>query len=140
VSVTVEIPMALPSASNLREHWGAKRRRVKSQRVTTGLMLRANRVADAIQTEHVGEWAIARPLVVTLTRIGPRSLDDDNLRGAFKAVRDEVAAYFGVDDSDPRIKWRYAQAKGRAAVRIAFEVRPLDEAVRALGDLREEMR
>ena len=41
-------------------------------------------------------------LVVTLTRVSPRALDSDNLAYAFKAVRDEVAAYFGVNDNDPR--------------------------------------
>jgi hypothetical protein len=65
--------------------------------------------------------------VVTLTRIGPRDLDSDNLAGSAKAVRDAVARWLGVDDG-PRapVEWRYAQerpAKGakRYAVRITIE-------------------
>ena len=39
-------------------------------------------------------------------------LDDDNLAGAFKAIRDEVAKYFGVGDGPKGpIKWKYAQKK-----------------------------
>jgi len=54
----------------------------------------------------------ALPCTVLMTRIAPRKLDDDNLRGAFKAVRDQVAAWLGVDDADPRVTWAYAQERG----------------------------
>jgi hypothetical protein len=49
---------------------------------------------------------------VELTRIAPRALDDDNLRGALKAVRDGVADVLGIDDRDPRVVWDYEQAHG----------------------------
>ena len=102
--VTVEIPMTLPSVANKREHWGTKARRVKAQRACTALCLRANgvgwRLAALTETQR---------LVVTLVRIAPRRLDDDNLRGAFKAVRDEVAAFFHIDDGDSRIVFEYQQ-------------------------------
>jgi len=49
----------------------------------------------------------------------------DNLRGALKAVRDQVATWLGVDDADPRVTWEYGQAvDGRPryqAVRIEVE-------------------
>lgn len=62
------------------------------------------------------------PCVVTLTRISPRLLDDDNLRPALKAVRDGVADRLGVDDRDPRVEWRYAQRKGaQKAVEVEME-------------------
>lgn len=128
MTVVVEIPMKLPSASNMREHWAAKHRRVKAQREATRLVLKtkpirwvsdaSGRVAYAPMLAH---WSVAR-LAITLTRVSPRKLDDDNLRGAFKACRDEVAAHFGVDDADPRIVWRYAQERGPACVRISFDV------------------
>lgn len=58
-----------------------------------------------------------------LTRISPRRLDDDNLQAAFKGVRDEVAAYFHIDDRDPRIRFEYAQAAGKPSrVDIAFDI------------------
>jgi hypothetical protein len=48
--------------------------------------------------------------------------DDDNLQGACKAIRDEIARLFGVDDG-PRgpITWAYAQEKckrGTYGVRV----------------------
>jgi hypothetical protein len=60
-------------------------------------------------------------MVVRLTRIAPRQLDDDNLRGSLKAARDGVADWLGVPDNDPRIRWDYAQEKGKPktyAVRV----------------------
>lgn len=35
-----------------------------------------------------------------------------------------IAAYFHVNDNDPCVEWRYAQAKGAACIRIGFEVVP----------------
>ena len=62
-------------------------------------------------------------LVVTLTRIAPRALDDDNLRGALKACRDGVADWLAIDDRDPRVRWEYAQRKGKPGqYAVAVEV------------------
>lgn len=64
------------------------------------------------------------PVDVTLTRIAPRELDDDNLAYAFKAVRDGVADALGLkNDRDPRVSWSYSQERGKAAVRITLEPR-----------------
>lgn len=52
------------------------------------------------------------PVIVKLTRIGQKRLDDDNLRPTLKAVRDCVAAWLGCDDADPRIRWEYGQKAG----------------------------
>lgn len=61
---------------------------------------------------------LASGIVVTLTRIGARPLDTDNLAYAFKSIRDGVADAFGIRDDDKRIAWEYAQEKGSPAVRI----------------------
>jgi hypothetical protein len=61
------------------------------------------------------------PLVVTLTRIAPRTLDSDNVHGALKHVRDGVADWLGVDDGDARVTWEVGQERGAAqqyAVRV----------------------
>lgn len=117
MTLTVEFPMTLPSMANARLHWAAKARKVKAQRLTTGLALRDNGVGWRLKPLAKGQR-----LVVTLTRVAPRKLDShDNLRTALKHVVDEVAAFFHVDDSDPRIEWRYAQAKGSSSVRIELE-------------------
>jgi hypothetical protein len=116
--VKVEWAMALPSCANLREHWAKRAKRVKTQRHATRLMLGTSTYATSFGRKPTG----GQPLAVRLTRVSPRPLDDDNLQMAFKAIRDEVAAYFGVDDRDPRIRFVYAQAKGKASVRIEFAV------------------
>jgi hypothetical protein len=114
--LTLEWPMALPSMSNARLHWAAKARRTKAQRVSAGLALRANGVGWRLTPLEPGGH-----LIVWLDRQAPRRLDDDNLRGAFKAVRDEVAAFFHVPDNYPSLSWCYRQSKGPATVRIEFE-------------------
>ena len=53
----VSIPMPLPSAANLREHWRVRAKRIKTQRATVAMFLRGP--------------APALPVVVTLTRIAP---------------------------------------------------------------------
>ncbi len=56
---------------------------------------------------------ITMPCVVTFTRFGPQKFDDDNLAYAFKCVRDTLADWIGVDDGDPRYKWRYREKQSR---------------------------
>ena len=109
MTVLVTIPIALPSVANLREHWSVKARRVKSQRNAVGWLL-GNRPRPSL------------PVVVTLTRVAPRSLDGDNLQGAFKATRDAVATWLGYEDNHPGIRWEYDQRAGKpACVEIRVE-------------------
>lgn len=106
----------LRSAANLREHWATKAKRVAEQRALGAMKVRA--ATDA------GDRAgmLAAGLVVTLTRIAPRPLDDDNLASAFKAVRDGVADAIGIDDRDPRVAWRYAQERHGSDYGIAVQL------------------
>lgn len=64
------------------------------------------------------------PVVVTLTRHAPRTLDDDNLAGAFKSIRDEVAKTLGCGDSvrDP-IQWVYKQVKAKDYA-VEIQIKP----------------
>lgn len=63
----------------------------------------------------------ALPCTVLLERIAPSiGLDDDNLAGSLKAVRDAIAEWLGLDDRDPRVAWKYAQRRGAWAVEVAF--------------------
>jgi hypothetical protein len=109
MTVSFVVPIRTFSKLNQRIHWAKRARQNKLERQATNLFAGSER------------WPI--PCVITLVRISPRQLDDDNLRGALKAVRDEVAALHGVDDRDPRVEWRYGQEKGKHGVRV--EVRPL---------------
>lgn len=101
-TVTVTIPIHTVSEANRRDHWAVKAARAKAQRAAVGWCL-----AGKVPALRAGEAAI-----VTLTRRGGRTLDDDNLRIAFKAVRDAVAKTLGVDDGDvARVGWAYRQEK-----------------------------
>ena len=122
MSVTVVVPINTKNPTNTREHWAERAKRVKAQRAAVGLMLRANCVANRIEAMFMRLPWTSNGLVVALARVSPRAMDDDGAIAALKHVRDEVAAYFGVNDNDPRIAWRYAQAKGKACVRIELSV------------------
>lgn len=119
ISITIPLSKPLPNPTNLREHWGTKAARVKQQRgwVRLAMARWRGRLMDLAET-------CASLLVVRLTRIAPRELDDDGNVAAFKAIRDEVAELAGVDDGSPVWRWEYAQEKGKPAVRIEVEVAP----------------
>lgn len=108
----VWIPMELPSASNLREHHMVRHARVKAQREAVGWKMLA-----ALREEPQ-----PLPVTVTLTRVGVRRLDDDNLRGACKAPRDAIAKALGVDDADERVTWEYAQETHREARGLKIKI------------------
>lgn len=61
---------------------------------------------------------------VTLIRFGSKTLDGDNLRGGgFKALRDAIARWLGLDDADDVIDWEYAQCvtRGRQGTAVRIE-------------------
>lgn len=98
------LPIRLKSLSNRREHWGTKARRTRDHR--RGVLLWINQQSAPIPP---------LPVTVTLTRIAPRPLDsDDNLRDAFKALKDGIADAYGLPDNDRRFTWVYAQRRGKA--------------------------
>lgn len=101
--LAIAAPIRIVSEANRREHWAARHRRSSSQRaaIWAALLL-------------AGEERPVPPLTVTMARIGPRLLDDDNLAGGFKAVRDAIAKWLGVDDGPTsRVEWRYEQRRGK---------------------------
>jgi hypothetical protein len=107
------VPVRATSSLNARLHWRARARLVKGERMAVALAVLAS--------PSLRLWRLTPPLVVTLTRIGPRKLDSDNVQGALKAIRDEVAAQLGLDDGDERIEWRYGQERGPYAVRVTIQ-------------------
>jgi hypothetical protein len=111
IDVTLPIKITSP-ANGSHGHWAADAKRRKDQRTITKWGL-------------IGQPKPPLPVVVTLTRIGVRDLDTDNLAGGFKSVRDEVAAWLGCGDStrDP-VTWVYQQQRGERnqyATRINIE-------------------
>jgi hypothetical protein len=99
----VSIPLRPRTSANARLHWRARAKLVADERA------KVNARARGVLCP---EWTLMGPLAVRLWRVAPRPMDDDNLRGALKAVRDEVAALFEVDDADPSICWLYGQRRG----------------------------
>ena len=109
------LPLRLVSEGNLREHWTKKHKRHREQ-----LLL----VKFAAQTNPKPTL----PCSVTITRISPRSLDDDNMAFSCKSLRDYIAdallpgLQMGRADNDKRISWIYKQEKGKPQrVKIQFE-------------------
>jgi hypothetical protein len=106
----IELPLRIESVANLREHWRKRAARAKGHKLA----------ALAVPVHPL-------PCVVTLTRIAPRELDDDNLQSGFKALRDGIAARLGVDDRDPRIRFQYRQQKGPPKVYAArVDIQPTE--------------
>lgn len=93
-----------------REHWSAIRRRTKTQRAIAAWLL----------SRHCN--SCEPPMIVTLTRLAPRLLDDDNLRGSLKSVRDSVAAWLGIDDGNALVRYHYGQQK-HGAYGVLVDVR-----------------
>jgi len=103
------IPLRTSRGQNAREHHHARAKRVKAER-------------SAVAWSLLGKPKPALPCVVHMTRIAPSNgLDDDNLTGALKAVRDQIAEWLGVDDKDTaRVAYRCHQERGPWGVRIEF--------------------
>ncbi|PTL79081.1 hypothetical protein [Vitiosangium sp. GDMCC 1.1324] len=95
---SIEVPVKTASTSNLREHWAARHKRTDAQKAAT--------------RRRCPEWTAGPLLVVRLARVAPRKLDDDNLRGALKSVRDAIATWLRVDDASPLVRWEYLQERG----------------------------
>lgn len=105
---TVRLPIRTGGGLNERMHRFAQARRTKSERKVARLLAPA----------------ASLPCIVTLTRLSPGMLDDDNLRGSLKGVRDGVADKLGVDDRDPRVTWLYRQERAAGfAVLVRIEPR-----------------
>jgi len=100
--VKITIPgLRLESEANKRDKWAAVKR-AKEQRYSVAI-----RIASFKRSRP------PLPVILTITRIAPRLLDDDNLARACKAVRDEIAKAYSVDDRDDAITWRYSQRTGK---------------------------
>jgi len=84
---------------NSRVHWAAKERAVRHQR-------------ESVRFALAGVARLDGATRVRITREAPALLDTDNLAGACKAVRDEVAAWLGVDDGPTGpVTWEVLQRK-----------------------------
>lgn len=119
-AVALVLPVTVISEMNRRDHWATRRRRFDKQADAVFKALDAMGWYSDV-TGYV--WPFGFPVVVTLTRLFNRGvkMDDDNLRGAFKAVRDQVAEWAGVDDGADQIEWRYGQREGKPGIEVRIE-------------------
>ena len=117
-------PIRVDSETNKRDHPVAKWRRGKKQKETLFIAW-----LEAIANGQARQ--VSLPCVVRLTRVGQKALDsDDNLREAFKTLKDAIARELcggvnrmGVDDGDERITWEYAQVPvGRRVYQVRVEI------------------
>lgn len=85
------------SEANRRGHWAKHHKRHQEQRSLAAYMLQQHRPLPKL------------PVIVRMTRYGPKKLDDDNLASAMKHIRDGIADTFEVDDADDGYHWEYRQ-------------------------------
>jgi hypothetical protein len=113
-TICILVPVEIRSEANLRQHWRKRYERSKAQKEAVAWFLKG-------KDKPVNPVSIT----VTITRIGGRRLDTDNLAGGAKAIRDAVAHWVGIDDGDSRYRFVYEQRKGSnccTEIHIAWEV------------------
>jgi hypothetical protein len=111
-SIGLDIPgLKIVSEMNTRQHWAPRARRFKQQAAAVRQALSAANFITPPPFDHCN---------ITLTRIGRRLLDSDNLASGFKAIRDALAEWLGVDDGSDRLRWEYQQERGQAGIRITI--------------------
>lgn len=122
-TLSMTLPIEVLSQQNLKSQWTARFRFAKDQRKNLdswmwGMSLSASGSA------FPGRWR------VTLVRLGcPQAMDQDNLAVAFKAIRDGIAFWLGVDDQESKdLAWYYGQeSDGGVGIRIVIERLPKEK-------------
>lgn len=125
LKLTTTIDVQLGRGQNMREQHFARAKRVKAEREATSMAL--GRTPTWRPEIALLEYEGAR---ITLHRPWARvPLDSDNLSGAFKGVRDEVASFLGVDDRSERLHWIYTQSKqpNGTLPTVVIEVLPVQD-------------
>jgi len=117
--------MRLVNSTNARGSWKRGHFGVTKPQRRTGYTLALHAMATG--------GVPTLPLIITITRIGPRALDSDNVPPSAKALRDGIADALGFvglvrvnargqgNDGDPRIDWRYSQSRGPYGVRVEIQ-------------------
>lgn len=112
-----ELPVKAQNSQNARLHPMARHRLTRRERELVATFMPRHQL---------------RPLLrITLVRVGPKELDDDNLAASCKSIRDGIASALGIDDGSKLVEWKYDQAPGVHAVRVVVE---------ALGELPPDTR
>ncbi len=105
---TLSVPIRIYSEANIHQHWSKRYKRNKAQ----GRVLVACWQTSELQDTKP-------PITIRLTRIAPRSLDEDNLLFCLKGIRDIIASLIlpnlapGQADDGHGITFEYGQKKGK---------------------------
>lgn len=87
------------SEANQYEHWTARHKRKKAQQEAFHILWRSFRPK------------VTLPAIFTFTRFSHKTMDSDNLAGAFKHVRDQLARELKIDDGSELLQFRYRQER-----------------------------
>jgi hypothetical protein len=103
------LPIKTVNPTNNRQHWRTVYKR--------GVMEKRAAWSATVNARIESGEPLPVPAVITFTRIGAGSMDeDDNLRASIKHLKDGIALAFGIDDKDKRLEWQYAQEKAKRGV------------------------
>jgi hypothetical protein len=108
-TITARIDVTLLRGQNNREHHRVRAARVAAERKATLAALWDADQADFGDVEHARHEPgfAARVTLVRPYQVTP--LDSDNLSASFKAPRDAIAEFLGLDDASDRLHWVYRQ-------------------------------
>ena len=109
-TLTARIGISLLRGQNNREHHRVRAKRVAAEREATLAALddvqwstdSLEVLATLCEPDVGARVTLVRPYQVT-------PLDSDNLSASFKAVRDAIAEFLGLDDASDRLHWVYRQ-------------------------------
>ena len=116
--------LRLVNPTNAHDGWRRESGRARAQR---GLLYRVDRDKHTRKLlppvgHLVGVIPPEPPLVVTITRGGPKRLDNDNATASAKHVRDAIATWLDVDDGDDRVRYLpVVQERGSYVVTVVVQ-------------------
>ncbi len=105
---SITVPVRLLSEANNTDHWTKKHKRRKNIKFNITSVWNMGLIRN-----------VKLPVLITLTRLAPLTLDDDNLVAAFKGARDVVADLLkpglapGRADGTSEIAFEYRQQKSK---------------------------
>lgn len=115
--LTFTIGGKIESKTNARVHWSKRHRKSRLEREHASYATMSAFRTLLREEPSIWFFDVARDVVqVRLVRCSPRPLDDDNLREAFKSIRDGIADQFGVADNHDRLSFDYGQETLRGSL------------------------
>jgi hypothetical protein len=119
MALKFEIPLRLNSIANGNQMNRWAKSKLKKSHHGAGFIYTKSALNDGRDG-----CTMSYPFTVTITRIGKRTLDDDNLAYAAKYLRDGIAEALGVDDGDrSKVRWEYAQETSKDDYKVRIQIK-----------------